>query len=60
MNAVIQVKDGTRNFVVVATIYRAVRQHVGWQSCRYKGRRYQVFGGIRNPDFIDVANPIKR
>jgi len=40
-------------------IERIPRQHKGWQSVTYKGKRYQVFGGIRNYEFIDLSNPLK-
>lgn len=49
--------DGTFTDVVEA-VTRVVRQHVGWQSVRYNGSRYQLFGGIRTSQFIDLANPI--
>jgi hypothetical protein len=42
----------------VEKIDRVVRQHSGWQSAHYKGKRYQVFGGVRVPFFIDLLNPI--
>jgi hypothetical protein len=38
---------------------RVPRQHAGWQSVRYKGKRYQFFGGIRTSFFIDLSNPIR-
>lgn len=41
------------------TIERAVRGHSGWISCRYKGKRYQVFGGWVVNNFIDLCNPLK-
>lgn len=41
-------------------IQREPVQHVGWQSVRYQGKRYQVFGGIRGPLFIDISNPLPR
>ena len=36
----------------VEYVQRAVRQHNGWQSIVYKGRRYQLHGGIRTCHFI--------
>lgn len=59
MRILIEVKDGANGFRVIAEIGRTVRQHSGWQSVRYNGRRYQLFGGIRNREFIDISNPIK-
>ena len=44
---------------VVTTVIRTPTPHAGWQSVRYDGRRYQVFGGIRGPLFIDLSNPIQ-
>jgi len=55
----IEVKDGNNLFRVLEVIERSIRQHSGWESVRYKGKRYQVFGGIRNPLFIDIANPLR-
>jgi len=55
---VIEVKDGANGFKVLATIERVPQQHTGWQSVSWQGNRYQLFGGIRNPEFIDIANPI--
>lgn len=46
-----------RGVLGVAT--RAVRKHAGWESVTYRKKRYQLFGGIRVPEFIDLANPIK-
>lgn len=40
------------------TIDRIPRQHVGWQSITYKGRRYRLGGGIRTDYFINLDNPI--
>jgi len=37
----------------------AARQMAGWEWVSYKGRRYQLFGGIRGPYFIDLSNPIR-
>lgn len=56
----IEVKNGNDGFKIVDEIARTVRNHAGWQSVTYKGRRYQLFGGIRNAHFIDIANPLKR
>jgi hypothetical protein len=56
----IEVKDGANGFKVLLTIERIPRQHAGWESVRWQGKRYQVFGGIRNPYFIDIANPLKK
>jgi hypothetical protein len=36
----------------------AVRQHVGWQSVRWQGKRYQLFGMIRGQAFIDLSLPL--
>ena len=40
------------------TATRIPRHHSGWQSVRYKGRRYQLFGGIRGPFYITLDMPI--
>jgi len=56
----IEVKDGANGFKVLAVIDRIPQDHSGWQSIRWMGKRYQLFGGIRNPYFIDIANPLKR
>jgi hypothetical protein len=44
---------------VIDTIARVPRKHARWESVRYKGKRYQLFGGVRVPWFIDLMNPIK-
>ena len=59
MTHTIEVKDGANGFRVLCTIERTPQQHTGWQSVRWQGRRYQLFGGIRNPEFIDIANPLR-
>ncbi len=43
-------------YFVLATPFR--RQHVGWESIRFHGGRYQVFGGIRGPFFINLDRPL--
>jgi hypothetical protein len=45
---------------VVDTISRMPKQHKGWESIAYEKRRYEVFGGIRTPYFINLSNPLKR
>lgn len=55
----LQVKDGNNGYCVVDTIERAPRWHRGWQSVTYKGKRYQVHGGFRNPQFINLRHPLK-
>lgn len=44
----------------VERIERMPIQHKGWQSVRYKGNRYQLFGGIRTERFISLKLPIGR
>lgn len=55
----IDVKDGAHDFLTFGQIERVPRDHSGWQSIRYQGKRYQLFGGIRTNLFIDTNNPIK-
>ena len=55
----IQLKDGNENFKIIGTIARAIVSHRGWYSATYKGKRFQVHGGIRNPLFINVQHPLK-
>jgi len=38
----------------IEQVWRIPRQHSGWQSVQYKGKRYQLHGGIRTPHFITV------
>ena len=54
-----EVKDGNDNFKVIGRAVRAPQFHTGWQSVTYKGQRYQLHGGIRNPLFINVKHPVK-
>lgn len=44
---------------VIGTIDRKPRDHVGWQSIRYKKKRYQLHGGVRANYFINITNPIQ-
>lgn len=44
---------------VVTTAQRVPRQHRNWQSVTYKGKRYQLFGGIHTNWFICLNSPIK-
>jgi hypothetical protein len=37
---------------------RRVQQHRGWKSITYAGQRYQIFGGIRDYEYIDLCRPI--
>ena len=57
----IQVRTGkgtvTRNgeFTdVIEKICRTTIRHSGWKAIRYKGKMYQLFGGIRTPSFISL------
>lgn len=43
----------------VERVHREPRQHAGWQSVRYKRKRYQLHGGIRTSLFINLNNPIR-
>lgn len=43
----------------VEIVDRIPRDHTGWQSIRYKSKRYQLFGGIRTPHFICLNSPIE-
>lgn len=45
---------------VVETVSRSVRKHSGWESVRYKGKRYQLHGGVHVFWFICLDHPIKR
>ena len=44
---------------VVEYINRVPRQHVNWRSIKYKGKKYQLFGGVRNILHINVDRPIR-
>ena len=54
-----EVKDGNYNFRVIDHAERSPQWHAGWQSVTYKGQRFQLHGGIRNPLFINIKHPIK-
>ena len=54
----VRLSDGTFTDVIT-TAQRAVRQHAGWQSVTYQGKRYQLFGGIHTNWFICLNSPIK-
>jgi hypothetical protein len=59
MAIVINVIDGNKRSQPLQEISRSPRQHRGWESVTFQGKRYQVFGGIRGPEFIDLANPLR-
>lgn len=40
-------------------VRRVPRQHKGWQSVSYKGKRYQLFGGFHVYWFICLNSPIE-
>ena len=48
--------DGTFTDTV-ETIERMPRQNSGYQTVRYKGHRYQLYGGIRTNWFINLQSP---
>jgi hypothetical protein len=54
----IEVRSRSNTGVIV--IRREPVRHVGWESVRYQGKRFQLFGGIRGPLFIDLSNPLPR
>lgn len=58
-DAAFEVRNDTRA-PALFTLVRAVRQHSGWQSVRYAGRRYQLCGGIRGPYYINLSRPITK
>lgn len=43
----------------IETVWRIPRKHTGWESVRYKGKRYQLFGGCYVNWFICLNSPIK-
>jgi hypothetical protein len=55
---VIELKDGDNGYKVIGTIERTPQMHAGWQSVTWRGQRYQLHGGIRNPEFINVRHPL--
>jgi hypothetical protein len=57
----IEVRDSTDNWKTLHdVISRRPQCHTGWMAVHYKGQRFQLFGGIRNPLFINRARPILR
>lgn len=66
MNKYITVRSGkgtvelhTGQFTdIVEMIDRVPRQHRNWQSIKYRGKRYQLFGGIHTAHFICLDSPI--
>ena len=56
---VIEKKSGNNAFAKTGEVALTPRVHKGWQSVRHKGQRFQVHGGIRNNEFINVDHPIK-
>lgn len=43
---------------LLAVKRRMARQHSGWFSVWYLGKRYQLLGGLRVPFFINLSRPI--
>lgn len=57
----IAVKDQRTNWPnTLFSIVRVPKQHAGWRSATYLGKRYQVFGGIRGDKFIDLSNSLTK
>jgi len=54
----IQVKDGQNNYATVDLIERTPVECVGWAWVWYQNKRYQLFGGVRVPYFINVKHPL--
>lgn len=52
--------DGTGFTDEIETIARTPRQHKGWESVNYKGKRYQLHGGVHTPWFICLNSPITK
>lgn len=50
--------DSTDFSDTVDRVRRVPREHSGWQSVTYKGKRYRLAGGIRTPYFISLTLPI--
>ena len=55
----IEVKDSWCAYMIREVIYRVPRDHAGWQSVTYKGQRYQLFGLVHSPYFINLRHPLK-
>lgn len=55
----IELKNGKKDFIVMGTIERTPQSRKGYEFVVYKGKKYQVFGGVHNGFFIDVSNPIR-
>ena len=53
----IQLKDGSNGYEVVGEIEREPMRRAGYEVIRYRGCIYQLLGGIRGPEFINVAHP---
>lgn len=57
-SVVFEIKDGTDGYRIIGTAKRIPRDHSGWQSVTYRGKRYQLYGGIYTPLFINISNPL--
>lgn len=47
------------DYRTIEIVHRVPRFHVGWQSVKYKTERFQLFGGIRTPYWINYDRPIR-
>ena len=41
--------------VIIATIRRIPVDMAGWQKMRYQGHWYQLFGGVRVPEYLRLG-----
>jgi len=55
----IEVKDGSKGFTITGEIDRTPRRRSGYEVVTYNGCLFQLFGGVRGREFIDVSNPIR-
>ena len=56
---IVEVKNysNAQPFRVLAKIQRQPRTGKGWLKVRYLNRWFQVWGGVSNNFYIDLANP---
>lgn len=59
MKSIIELKSGKQNYKIVGEIARVPQQRRGYAVVNFKNCIYQLFGGIRNNEFINIDHPIR-
>lgn len=58
INITFQVRKELEDRDADLTATRVLQRYPGFAWVNYKGRKYPLNGGIRNPHFIDISRPL--